>query len=46
MNGIAYPVVREGDDEIAQLRAQVQQSLGNRVNNPGRPPQLAGGTLD
>ena len=21
MNGIAYPVVREGDDEIAQLRA-------------------------
>lgn len=25
MNGIAYPVVREGDDEIAQLRARVQQ---------------------
>ncbi len=25
MNGIAYPVVREGDDEIAQLRARVRQ---------------------
>lgn len=40
MNGIAYPVVREGDDEIAQLRAGAAVGEDQlRFDGPG-------GTLD
>lgn len=40
-------VVRNTRSDLeSAIRAQVQQSLGNRVNNPGRPPQLAGADRD